>query len=52
MQLSKSTWEEYMLREHGWDWATVVLDPTAHYCAAYEIYLRAGETWGPWGCKP
>jgi hypothetical protein len=41
-----------MLEAHGWTWEQVVMDPATHYCAAWEIYERAGYTWSPWGCRP
>jgi hypothetical protein len=52
LQISRSTWEGYMLKVHGWTWEQVVTDPTIHYCAAWEVFERAGYTWSPWGCRP
>ena len=51
MQLDRATWEPYFL-ERGWTWDQVIFDQAIHFCAAWEIYQRAGG-WGPWpNCQP
>ena len=52
MQLHRPTWEAFFRDVYGWEWREVVEDDARNIEAAVVVWQRAGETWGPWDCKP
>ena len=52
LQINKATWERFFLEGYGWTWSEIVFDDQRNREAAHIIWLRAGDSWSPWSCKP